>query len=129
LWDIFNHDPSGLKTAKDSIEFGPEPAVVFDAELLTGLAGGLAGEPPANEVDRLKVSWVDLFDVSIAFHSRPVAFQHTGAVLMNLDLPGRLHAGPLQAEVKATDTGKERAKPHPVARSTAAATLRSGFGS
>jgi hypothetical protein len=47
---VFNQDPSGSKLANDTGELGPEPAFVIRRLPTPGLADGLAGESPDDEV-------------------------------------------------------------------------------
>lgn len=48
---VLTNDPSGSNFPNDALDVGPEPALVFDAELLTGRAERLTGEAGRNEVN------------------------------------------------------------------------------
>jgi len=55
----------------------------------------LAGVSSAYNVRSNNVSPVDLFDVAMVWHLRPMLFQYATGVQVNFGLPDYVHAGAL----------------------------------
>jgi hypothetical protein len=62
--------------------------------LLSGDTEVLAGKSATDDIDGFEFFSGELFDVSIAFHVRPVLLQNLLAEGINLNLPLALHPGP-----------------------------------
>jgi len=58
----------------------------------------LTGKPSADEVDGLEFISLDLSNVSIPYHLRPVLLQYLLAERVELDLPDYLHASAFEAQ-------------------------------
>jgi hypothetical protein len=100
---VLQKHESGSYHAKASGNFRPEPARVRLRLAAAGLAGGLAGEPGGHKVNGsvggLEGMPVDLRDIAVAGHARPVALQHGGAVGVVLELGDDGDAVVLKGEV------------------------------
>ena len=121
---VLADDPCWSDGGDDFGHLGPEPSLVVLGELESGITDGLAGEaagdhvngragsiqPPGHCRSYVVVSW----DIG------PVPFQDAPAERVDLDLADDGHAGPLEAEVEATDASEERKDVHGATSSVSA---------
>jgi len=108
-WGIFNEDVARSNHAKHLGELGPEPPLVLLAPPSAGAGDWLTGKTSANKVNWFELLGVELGDVAIACHLRPVVLENPGTVLVHLHLPPDGEpAGSFQAQIKAADPRKQR---------------------
>jgi hypothetical protein len=106
--DVLHEDVSGSHLANDSGKLPPEAgSFAVESGALSRVADVLAGEAPADEIDRLEVVASDIANVLQLGNVGPVLRQHALAERVNLDLPPYFHPGALQAEFHATDTSEQ----------------------
>jgi len=107
-WGILNEDVARSNHAKHLGELGPEPPLILLAPPSAGKGDWLTGKASANKVNWFEVLGVELGDVSIACHLRPMVLENPDAVLVHLDLPFDGEPGAFQAQIKSADPRKQR---------------------
>src|SRR5687767_15462864 len=81
----------------------------FNSDSQSCIAHVLAWKAADNDIDWLEVVRAHGVHVIEARHARPVLREHGTAERLSLDVPRDREAGPLEAEIEATDTGEQRA--------------------
>jgi hypothetical protein len=113
--DVLNENPLGSQLSHQPRELAPESAsLAVDACSEPSGTDILAGEPSCDEIHGLELGVGDGSDVVKASDIWPVSSEHTQAEGVRLDLPSALHAGPLEAEIHASNPGKQASEPHGV---------------
>jgi hypothetical protein len=106
---IFRHKEPWTEIRNNSEGFAPHPSLIARTFLLACVAYRLARNPSTDKVN-LPISRITdrkRPHVAPARHAGPVLRQHAAGVMVDLNLPPALHAGPLEAEVEAADSGEE----------------------
>jgi hypothetical protein len=106
---IFRHKEPWAEIRNNSEGFAPHPSLIARTFLLACMAHRLARDASTDEVNLpiVRISHRKRPYVAPACDARPVLRQHAAGVIVDFDLPPALHAGPLEAEVKAADSGEE----------------------
>ena len=112
---VFHDDETGSKCANGTGELGPEPAFICLRLALAGLTDRLAGKPTADDFNLFDFIPINLPNVAVAFHVRPVFLQNPQAIRVVLHLPGAFQARPIKAKIESADTGEQAAVPHGLA--------------
>jgi hypothetical protein len=76
----------------------------------SGVGNILAGKSTADDVDWFEVVTSTLPDVSFPMDLRPMLFEDSVCIVINLHLPFANHASPFKTEIKPTDSGKQTSK-------------------
>jgi hypothetical protein len=100
---IFKHAPAGLNSSYNSKSFRPEPAVIFCAASLPGIACWLTRDSPANKVNCSEFCSFDIFYISHPFNMRPVVRENALTKWINFNLTYALHSSTFKAKVKTAD--------------------------
>lgn len=111
--DVLHDDESGFQNASGADNLAPQSASCARYSLACPCtADVLAGESSADDINSPINGWFwwEVPHVSPAPDVRPVFFEDSVAVVVDFDLPFASHSRPLEAEIKAPNTGKQRTK-------------------
>jgi hypothetical protein len=107
---VLHDDVARSNFANDSGELGPKTrAGAIESGAPAGGREVLAGEAAADEIDGGEFAGPDIFDSLMARGGGELVGEDRSAEGVALDLPGDAHSAALESEVKAADTGEERA--------------------
>lgn len=108
-WHVFKENTGGFGLPDDPLDLGPEPSVVFLAELFSGNAKRLAGKPRNDHIDATHSSAIEGCEIvphRIAM-GRLLMTRENGrgvAVPLDCDHTSRLGHEQLDPLLQATDT-------------------------
>jgi hypothetical protein len=110
--DVLDDDPLGIELGDDASELGPQPPRVICPAAGSCDADGLAGEPPAEDVDRFDFPTLHLLNRPEEPGAREPGAQQALAERIHLSLERDARAGPEPASepvLQTRDAGEERA--------------------
>jgi hypothetical protein len=106
---ILSHKAPWAEIRNNSEGFAPHPSLIARTFLLACMADRLARHASTDQVNLPigRISNRERPHVAPAGNGGPVLCQHAAGICVNLDLPAALHAGPLKAQVEASNAGEE----------------------
>jgi hypothetical protein len=111
--NILPNEPSRSEFIDDPRHLVEQPGTLSgEPGALAGDTQVLAGEPAAYQVHGREVVRPALTDVREPLCAREVTLEHGAALLVQLHLPYRPVACPLEPEVEAADAGEQAPDPH-----------------
>lgn len=104
---IFNDNPCRAQFAENSCKLEPQ-AGPFSSKARPSSGNGqvLAGEAPANKINRFEVFGPDFRDILMAFHPRKVAREYQSGELVDFALPGDFGSDPRKDKIESAHPRK-----------------------